>query len=122
MPSYLVMPESKLFALEISDLYIALKQHEKSFKILNELSQKYPRDTRIWDLLQRAEVLKTNEFTPINVLRYKAESQFWSGYESDAIISLLHASRLAKKTNNQFLQEKIEYRVKQMQDTRELKL
>lgn len=122
MPSYLIMPESKVFALEISDLYILLNNQHSAFKILNDLSQRYPRDIKVWALLQRAEIIKNNEFSPINVLRYKAEYQFWQGAESDAMISLLHASRLAKKINNQSLQEKIEYRLKQMQDTRELKL
>lgn len=122
LPSYRVIPESKLFALQVAELYILLKDPNKSFQILNNLSQKYPRDLNVWALMQRAESLKDNEFVQINVLRYKAEYQFWYGAETDAIVSLLHASRLVKKMNNQFLQEKIESRLKQMQDTRELKL
>ncbi len=54
------------------------------------------------------------------MLRYRAEAQYWSGSEENAIKSMLHAQRLAK--GNQAMSAKIDSRLKQMQDERRMKI
>lgn len=122
LPLYQIAPESKLLAIQVADLYILMNKAEDGFKLANALSQRFPRDTMIWHLMQRAEILRQNKLTPINVLRYKAEYEFWRGNEEEAIKSLLHAQRLVKIENNEFLQQKIASRLNQMQDAKQLKL
>ena len=83
--------------------------------------QKNERDVSGWQLLQQAaDIDKTNPMRTVNVLRYRAEYQFWSGDEVPAIKSLLHAQRLAK--NNDLMQAKISGRLKQMQEQHNLKI
>jgi len=53
-------------------------------------------------------------------LRYRAEVEFWSGYEENAIKSLLHAQRLAKE--NKSLSAAIDQRLSAMQKDRQLKI
>lgn len=54
------------------------------------------------------------------MLRYRAEVQYWSGWEEEAIKSLLHAQRLAK--DNQAMSANIKNRVTEMQRERQLKI
>ena len=54
-----------------------------------------------------------------NVLRYRAEVEYWSGYEETAIKSLIHAQRISK---NQSLSQRLVQRLKQMQQTRQFKI
>ena len=100
---------------------------DQAHQILNRLSQSNPRDVAVWQALQRAENVRSKtainqEFQTINSLRYRAEAQFWSGEEENAIKSLLHAQRLIKEKNNVSLKAKIESRLKYMQDARALRI
>lgn len=126
LPKYRVAPESKVWAIWIADLNILLQQSEAAFKILTSLSQRFPRDPMIWQLMQKAENVRSTPLTAINVLRYKSESQFWHGNEEEAIKGLLHAERLAQQLPQQhkseFLTEKIKARLLDMQASKQLKL
>lgn len=74
-----------------------------------------PRDLTGWRLMQQsANADRVSAVRPINVLRYRAEVEFWSGSEEKAIKSLLHAQTLAKA--NKSLLAVIDQRLKQMQD------
>ncbi len=64
--------------------------------------------------------IKNSPLRAVNVLRYRAEAQYWSGSEEDAIKSMLHAQRLAK--GNQAMSARIDSRLKQMQDERRMKI
>ena len=67
--------------------------------------------------MQRAAVLdEASPVQAIQVLRYRAEAEFWSGHEEEGIKSLLHAQRLAK--DNVSLSATIAQRLKYMQAER----
>jgi predicted Zn-dependent protease len=121
LPLYRIAPENRAVALKLAEIYILNKQPNDANKILTSLSSRFPMDTSVWQLLQRAEDLRVDSpVRAINVLRYRAEVQFWNGQEEEAIKSLLHAQRLNK--DNEALKAQIEGRLKQMQDARQLKI
>ena len=70
--------------------------------------------------MQQAESISDSPLREINVLRYRAEVQFWRGAEEDAIRSLLHAQRLVQ--NNPSLKTKVEQRLQAMQEARQFKI
>ena len=124
---YRVMPEHRALAMQVAEIYILQGNGDQAHQILNRLSQSNPRDVAVWQALQRAENVRSKtainqEFQTINSLRYRAEAQFWSGEEENAIKSLLHAQRLIKEKNNVSLKAKIESRLKYMQDARALRI
>ena len=127
LPLYRVMPEHRALAMQVAEIYILQGNGDQAHQILNSLSQNNPRDAVVWQALQRAENVRSKtvinqEFHAINSLRYRAEAQFWSGEEENAIKSLLHAERLINEKNNVSLKAKIESRLKQMQDARQLRI
>ena len=79
------------------------------------------RDINGWQLLQQASNLdKQNPLRTVNVLRNRAEVQYWTGDEENAIKSLIHAQRLAK--DNNAMSAKIDSRLKVMQEERRLRV
>ncbi|KAA8735466.1 M48 family metalloprotease [Acinetobacter qingfengensis] len=115
---YQIAPENKALAMQVAEIYILKNQPEQANQILNPLSTRFPRDVMVWQLLQRAANLQTGIIREINVLRYRAEVQFWNGQEVNAIKSLLQAQRLAK--DQPALKARIDQRVAQMQDAHDL--
>ncbi|NEY37361.1 hypothetical protein GTU99_35565, partial [Streptomyces sp. PRKS01-65] len=80
-----------------------------------------PRDVYGWRLMQQAAALEpASALKAVNVLRYRAEVEYWSGEEEAAIKSMLHAQRLAK--NNNAMSARIDARLNQMQQERQLKI
>ncbi|PAM44189.1 hypothetical protein CEJ64_20395, partial [Acinetobacter baumannii] len=78
------------------------------------------RDIQGWELLrQGANLDKNSPLRGVNVLRYRAEAQYWSGSEADAIKTILHAQRLAK--GNQAMTARIDSRLKQMKEDQRMK-
>lgn len=67
---------------------------------------------------QSANADNSSALRSVNVLRYRAEVEFWTGNEENAIKSLLHAKRLAKERKS--LEMVIEQRLKEMQKDRQL--
>ena len=127
LPLYRVMPEHRALAMQVAEIYILQGNGDQAHRILIRLSQSNPRDVAVWQALQRAENVRSKTainqaFQTINSLRYRAEAQFWSGEEENAIKSLLHAERLIKEKDNVSLKAKIESRLKYMQDARELRI
>lgn len=116
-----VMPENRALAYKLAEVYVRQRQPEQVEKIVTKFVQRNPRDVMGWQLLQRAaEVDKANPMRTINVLRYRAEAEYWWGAEDQAIRSLLHAQRLAKDNISMFA--KIDQRLKTMQMERKQKI
>ena len=79
------------------------------------------RDLNGWRLMQNAANVNNDDaYKAVNVLRYRAEVEFWSGYEENAIKSLIHAHRLARE--NKSLAATVKVRLNEMQKARMLKI
>nr|WP_252053548.1 M48 family metalloprotease [Acinetobacter silvestris] len=115
------MPENRALAYKLVEIYIRQNKPKDAEKMVNRFINKNNRDVSGWLLLQQAANLeKENPMRTINVLRNRAEAQYWSGDEENAIKSLLHAQRLAK--GNNAMTAKVDARLKTMQDERKLKI
>jgi predicted Zn-dependent protease len=113
LPLSQVYPENKVLALQLAEIYLLQQRVEQANALLLPLSQRYPRDVMVWQMLQRGASLQQGPIKDINGLRYRAEVQFWSGQELNALKSLLQAQRLAKDQPS--LKAQIDLRVEQMQ-------
>jgi beta-barrel assembly-enhancing protease len=112
-----VVPENRALGLKLAEIYIRKGDFKSAETLLLKFTQKNYRDLVAWNLLQQAANLDIkNPLRTINVLRYRAEFEFWKGSEENAIRSLIHAQRLAK--NNNLMSAKIDQRLKSMQDDR----
>lgn len=120
-----IMPEQRALNYKLAEILILLNQGQEAQDILLKFSKQYPRDIQLWRLLQQASAKNSYlkpEISTIQVLRYRAEAEFWSGSEEQAIKSLLHAQRLAKEQNNQSLLLNIEHRLQVMQKEHKTKI
>lgn len=113
-----IMPENRALTYKYAEVLIRQNQASDAQQIVKKILDSYPRDVSGWDLMMRAASIDDHQLAvkAINVLRYRAEAQFWSGLEEEGIKSLLHAQRLAK--DNQSLSATIDARLKQMQQER----
>lgn len=117
LPIYRVMPESRALAINVAKAYTAKGEAETAINILMPFSIKNKRDTLIWQAMEAAaNRLPEGLSKTLQVLRYRAENQFWRGDMDNAIRSLMQASRIAK--DNYALQARIENRIQEMQDDR----
>lgn len=121
LPHYLIAPENKAMALATAQAYRLNKQYDQALNILTNLSIKYSDDPKIWQALYQVELNRNSPVKEVNVLRYKAEHQFWNGAESDAITTLLHAKRLVDQLKNESLKFKVDARLQSMQDAYKFK-
>lgn len=113
---YKIMPENRALAYKLAEILIYQKKGQAAHDVLLPFSQKNPRDSQVWRLLQQANVIEHTDISAIQVLRYRAEAEYWMGDEEQGIKSLLHAQRLAKEKSNQSLISRIDARLKQMQN------
>ncbi|MFT4021000.1 MAG: M48 family metalloprotease [Acinetobacter sp.] len=112
-----IMPENRAYSYKLAQVLIRQQKYSQAQELVKRILKDRPRDIGGWDLMvQAASLDQKSEIQAINVLRYRAEVQFWSGGEEAGIKSLLHAQRLAK--NNNSLSGTIEIRLKQMQQER----
>ncbi|QQV09507.1 M48 family metalloprotease [Acinetobacter johnsonii] len=115
-----IMPENRALNYKLAEVYIRQNRPELAQPVLNRFLKNNPRDVNAWRLMQQAASLdKKSPIHTINVLRYRAEVQFWSGFEEEAIKSLLHAQRLAK--DNESMSATIKTRLTQMQKDRQFR-
>ena len=115
------MPENRALAYKFAEVLIQQGDIAQAQRLVQRFVHKNQRDIQGWQLLQQATNLdKSSALQAVNVLCYRAEVEYWSGYEENAIKSLLHAQRLAK--GNVAMSAKISVRLKQMQDDRRVKL
>ena len=116
-----IMPENRALNFKWAEVLIRQNQSAQAQTILQGFLKKNPRDLSAWNLMQQAaNVDRASSLRTVNVLRYRAEVQYWSGWEEEAIKSLLHAQRLAK--DNQAMSANIKNRVTEMQRERQLKI
>ncbi len=116
-----IMPENRALSYKLAEVCIRQNKGLEAEKLVNRFVIKNKTDILGWQLLQQAANLdKNNPMRTVNVLRNRAEVQYWSGDEDNAIRSLLHAQRLAK--DNNAMSARIDTRLKVMQDERKLKI
>lgn len=114
LPVYQLMPESRALTVTLAEAYSMSGRAQDAVDLLIPLSEKNKHDLLVWQALETASSrLPDSPFKAAQVLRYRAENQFWHGNVDLAIRSLLRASVLAQK--NYPLQAKIEIRQKEMQ-------
>lgn len=115
------MPENRALSYKLAEVLIRRGQAAQAQTLAQRFIHKNQRDIEGWQLLQQATNLdKSSPLQAINVLCYRAEAEYWSGYEENAIKSMLHAQRLAK--GNLAMSAKIDSRLKQMKDDRRMKI
>ncbi|WP_228267302.1 M48 family metalloprotease [Acinetobacter sp. TUM15071] len=120
-PIQKTMPENRALSYKLAEVLIRQKQVAQAQTLVQRFIHKNQRDIEGWQLLQQATNLdKSSPLQAVNVLGYRAEAEYWSGYEENAIKSMLHAQRLAK--GNVAMSAKIDARLKQMQDERRMRL
>jgi len=116
-----IMPENRALAFKLAEVLIRQKEAGQALSLIQRFSNKNPRDIGAWHLMQQAaNIDQQSPFRTVNVLRYRAEVEYWSGWEENAIKSLLHAERLLK--NNEGLSAKLKIRLSEMQKERQLKI
>ncbi len=116
-----IMPENRALAFKLAEVLIRQKQAAQALNLIQPFVNKNPRDINAWRLMQQAaNIDQQSPFRTVNVLRYRAEVEYWSGWEENAIKSLLHAERLVK--NNEVLSAKLKIRLSEMQKERQLKI
>lgn len=116
-----IMPENRALSYKTAEIYLRKNDYVAADRIVNKFVQKNYRDIAGWQLLQRgANIDKDNPMRTVNVLRYRAEAEYWKGEEETAIKSLLHAQRLAKSNNA--MSSKIDTRLKVMQSERQQRI
>ncbi|MFW2041278.1 M48 family metalloprotease [Acinetobacter sp. ULE_I053] len=117
----IITPENRALSYKLAEVYIRQQKSKEAEQLVNRFVNKNNKDIIGWQLLQQAANLdKKNPMRTVNVLRNRAEVQYWSGDEENAIKSLLHAKRLAKENNA--MSARIDTRLKVMQDERKLKI
>ena len=117
----IITPENRALSYKLAEVYIRQHKPKEAEQLVNRFVNKNNKDIIGWQLLQQAANLdKKNPMRTVNVLRNRAEVQYWSGDEENAIKSLLHAKRLAKENNA--MSARIDTRLKVMQDERKLKI
>jgi Zn-dependent protease with chaperone function len=120
-PIQKTMPENRALSYKLAEVLIRQGQIAQAQALVQRFIHKNQRDIEGWQLLQQATNLdKSSPLQAVNVLGYRAEAEYWSGYEENAIKSMLHAQRLAK--GNLAMSAKIDARLKQMQDERRMRL
>jgi len=120
-PLQRIMPENRSLAYKLAEVLIRQQQPKQVIKLVQRFTNNNPRDVYGWHLMQQAAALEpASALKAVNVLRYRAEVEYWSGEEEAAIKSMLHAQRLAK--NNNAMAARIDARLNQMQQERQLKI
>ena len=115
------MPENRALSYKLAEVLIRQGKIDQAQTLVQRFIRKNQRDIQGGPLLQNAGNLdKSSPLQAVNVLCYRAEAEYWSGYEENAIKSMLHAQRLAK--GNLAMSAKIDSRLKQMQDDRRMKI
>ena len=116
-----VTPENRALNFKLAEVFIRKNMQAEAQATVQRFIRKNPIDSNAWLLMQQsANADKANPLRTVNVLRYRAEVQYWSGLEDNAIKSLLHAQRLSK--DNLAMSDTIKKRLTEMQKERQYKL
>lgn len=115
------MPEHRALNYKYAEALIRAKQFDSAKIIIQRFLKANDHDLSGWNLmLQLTNAEPASATKAINVLRYRAEVEYWSGNDEAAIKSLLQAQRISK--SNQSLSSTINARLKQMQQERQYKI
>ncbi|WP_051526589.1 M48 family metalloprotease [Alkanindiges illinoisensis] len=115
-----IMPENRALAIYTARAYSALGKGQAALELLQPLVNKNPRDLVAWQTMEAAASrLPESPLKTLQVLRFRAETQFWQGDVDNAIRSLMRASKLAQ--NNYSMQAKLENRLNEMQEARKFR-
>ncbi|MDM1271408.1 M48 family metalloprotease [Acinetobacter indicus] len=116
-----IMPENRALNYKLAEVLIRQNQPAEAQALVQKFLNRNERDLSAWRLMQQAaNIDRSSPLRTVNVLRYRAELQYWSGWEEEAIKSLLHAQRLVK--DNQAMTAKLKTRTTEMQRERQLKI
>lgn len=116
-----IMPENRALNYKLAEVLIRQNQPAEAQALVQKFLNRNERDLSAWRLMQQAaNIDRSSPLRTVNVLRYRAELQYWSGWEEEAIKSMLHAQRLAK--DNQAMTAKLKTRTTEMQRERQLKI
>ena len=116
-----IMPENRALNYKLAEVLIRQNKPAEAQALVQKFLNRNERDLSAWRLMQQAaNIDRSSPLRTVNVLRYRAELQYWSGWEEEAIKSLLHAQRLAK--DNQAMTAKLKIRTTEMQRERQLKI
>lgn len=116
-----ITPENRALSYKLAEIYIRQGNFVAAERLANKFIQINNRDAQAWFIRQQAANLDIkNPLRTVNVLRYRAEVEYWKGAEENAIRSLIHAQRLAKENNS--MSAVINQRLRMMQDERQQKL
>ncbi|RYY79440.1 MAG: hypothetical protein EOO69_06660 [Moraxellaceae bacterium] len=120
LPQSRIMPENRALAIYTAQAYSALVQGQAALELLQPLVNKNPRDVVVWQAMEAAASrLPESELKTLQLLRFRAENEFWHGNVDKAIRSLMRASKLAQ--NNYSMQARIEKRLDEMQEARKFR-
>lgn len=116
-----IMPENRSLNYKYAEVLIRQAKYSDAQDVVMRFLRNNDHDLNGWRLMQNAANLnRTDPLRAIQVLRYRAEVEFWSGFEENAIKSLLQAQRLSK--DNQSLSGTVKARLAEMQKARMLKI
>jgi beta-barrel assembly-enhancing protease len=119
--SAVLMPENRALVLKQAEVLIRMGKPEQAQPLLQRFLRQNSRDVSALQLMfQAANAEPASPLKAVNVLRHRAELEFWTGNEEEAIKSMLHAERLSK--NNQAMSAQIQQRLKEMQQDRRYKI
>lgn len=131
-----VLPERPDIVLYLADVYLnntnannATESAKTVLQRLQLLAKQYPKDIGIWQRLQQASQLLAKNSTgndkiiqQINVLRYRANAEFWQNHLTEAVTSLNQAKLLTKQLpSNQALLSLINTQLAQVQQANQFK-
>ena len=120
LPQSRIMPENRALAIYTAQAYSALGQGQAALELLQPLVNKNPRDVVVWQAMEAAASrLPESQLKTLQLLRFRAENEFWHGNVDKAIRSLMRASKLAQ--NNYSMQARIEKRLDEMQEARKFR-
>ena len=115
------MPEHRALNYKYAEALIRAKQLDRAKAIIQRFLRSNHRDLTGWNLmLQLTNAEPASATKTINVLRHRAEVEYWSGSDEAAIKTLLHAQRISQ--SNSSLSATIKARLKQMQQERQYKI
>ena len=130
-----LFPERRDAKLYLVDLYLddnkyLLNSAKSAVQLLQPLSKQNPRDVIVWQKLQQAsEILAKNaqgddkKLQQINVLRYRANAEFWQNRLENAITSLNQAKTIANSlSSNKAILATINNQIEQIQIANQLKV
>lgn len=115
-----VMPEQRTLQLMLAKIDSKQGQIEAALTRLNALAQRFPHDVVVWEqLLTTAYQLPDTPHKTLEILRYRAESQFWQGQMDQAIVSL---ERAVKLSTDQAQKNQLQTRIDDMRADRKIKV